>query len=138
MALASENRVQNSRRAPFPQPVHSTVHVRPADFSGICTSSINANSPITSISGTPWTVATNYSQSATSQGELNEACRDSILDQSLTGPDLTGPNISVQDYTYMHLYATCRVVLSLLPSSITFIPSTCLPICLVKIFRHRN
>ena len=52
-------------------------------------------------------IATNYSQSATRLSELNEACRDAILDQYLTGPGLTGPHISVKDRTYMHLYTTC-------------------------------
>jgi len=48
---------------------------------------------VTSVSGTP---STNYGQSAISLSELSEACRDPILDQSLTGPDLTGLNISVK------------------------------------------
>ena len=34
LALSSENRVQNSRRASSPQSVHSTVHVRPTNFTG--------------------------------------------------------------------------------------------------------
>ena len=34
LALFSENRVQNSRRVFSPQFVHSTVHVRPANFTG--------------------------------------------------------------------------------------------------------
>ena len=34
LALSSENRVRNSRRASSPQSVHSTVHVRPANFTG--------------------------------------------------------------------------------------------------------
>ena len=54
------------------------------------------NSPITFISGTPLTIAINYSQSGTSLSELSEACWYPILDQSLTGPDLTGLNISVK------------------------------------------
>ena len=34
LALSSENRVRNSRRASPPQSAHSTVHVRPANFTG--------------------------------------------------------------------------------------------------------
>ena len=34
LALSSENRVRNSRRAFSPQLVHSIVHVRPANFTG--------------------------------------------------------------------------------------------------------
>ena len=34
LALSSENRVQNSRRVSSPQSVHSTVHGRPANFTG--------------------------------------------------------------------------------------------------------
>ena len=34
LASSSENRVRNSRRASPPQSAHSTVHVRPANFTG--------------------------------------------------------------------------------------------------------
>ena len=34
LALSSENRVPFSRRASSPQSVHSTVHARPANFTG--------------------------------------------------------------------------------------------------------
>ena len=39
-ALSCENRVQNSRRASSPQSVHSTVHVRPANFTGTSSPSV--------------------------------------------------------------------------------------------------
>ena len=48
------------------------------------------------------------SQSATSLSELSEACRDPILDQSLTGPDLTGPNISVKSSPLLPSWLTSR------------------------------
>ena len=34
LALSSDNQVQNSRRASSPQSVHSTIHARPANFTG--------------------------------------------------------------------------------------------------------
>ena len=34
LTLSSENRVRNFRRASLPQSAHSTVHVRPANFTG--------------------------------------------------------------------------------------------------------
>ena len=34
LALSSENQVRNSRRASPPQSAHTTVHVRPASFTG--------------------------------------------------------------------------------------------------------
>ena len=40
LSLSSENRVHNSRRAPPPQSAHSTVHVRPANFTGTCSPSV--------------------------------------------------------------------------------------------------
>ena len=40
LALSSENRVQNSRRASPPQSVHSTVHVRLANFTGMRSPSV--------------------------------------------------------------------------------------------------
>ena len=40
--------------------------------------------------------------------KLSEACRDPILDQSLTGPDLTGPNISVKSSPLLPSWLTRR------------------------------
>ena len=40
LALSSENRVRNSRRASPPHSTHSTVHVRPAHFTGKRTPSV--------------------------------------------------------------------------------------------------
>ena len=42
-----------------------------------------------------------YFRIQNSLSELSEACRDPILDQSLTGPDLTGLSISVKSSTLL-------------------------------------
>ena len=41
LALSSENRVENSRRASSPQSVNSTVHVRPTNFPGMRSLSVS-------------------------------------------------------------------------------------------------